>query len=65
MIEINDTDKLNPLWGKLMDMWEERLAVLRRKNDGDLTEFQTAKVRGQIAELRSWMGKDKDKPVIE
>lgn len=38
------------LWKKIKEHLEERIALNRKKNDGDLTPERTAKVRGRIAE---------------
>jgi hypothetical protein len=64
-IEITDSDKLNPLWPKMLSLFEQRIEKLRRDNDGDRTEIETAKLRGRIAELRYLVALNAEKPVIE
>ena len=39
-------------WRAIEDRANLRLEELRKRNDGDLSAEQTAKVRGRIAELR-------------
>jgi hypothetical protein len=59
------SEKLNPaeaqtaLWLKLKGRAEQRLQALRAKNDGNLDPEATAKVRGQIAEVKSFLELDK------
>ena len=62
MIALTPADKLNPLWGKLQEMWTERLALLRGQNDNDRSEVETAKLRGRIAEVKSLLQLDEDPP---
>lgn len=50
------------LWLKIKEHMESRLAVHRRKNDGDLDATQTARIRGRIAELLNLMAMDKPDP---
>ena len=46
-------EKTSPLWHKLKEHYESRLARLREENDGPLDDVETAKLRGKIAEVRS------------
>lgn len=64
-ITISVADKTNPLWGKLMLMWEQRLDELRQTNDRQQTDESTAFLRGRIAEIKSMLGKNDDTPIIE
>ena len=57
---INDTEKGQPLWAKINKHLEDRLDTLRRQNDGDLTEVETARLRGCIQEVKALMGADED-----
>jgi hypothetical protein len=63
-------EKLNPveaqtaLWLKLKGRAEQRLQALRAKNDGNLDVEATAKVRGQIAELKIFLELDKPTTVL-
>lgn len=45
----------SPIWQKLVTHANRRLAVLRGRNDGDLDERKTAKLRGRIAELKVFL----------
>lgn len=49
---LNQADLLSPTWIKLRKHFEERLTEYRAKNDGRLTEIETAHLRGRIAEAR-------------
>lgn len=55
-------ERRSPLWKKLKDHWQERLEVLRKQNDGDRPETETAKLRGQIAECKAllWLERETD-----
>lgn len=46
------------------DYAEARLASLRLKNDGDLDPIQTARLRGQIFELKQLLELDKPPPAV-
>lgn len=63
-IVITPADRTNPLWHKLMRMWQERLNELRMQNDKLQPEESTAMLRGRIAEIKAMIGKD-DEPIIE
>lgn len=52
-LELNDRDLQSELWLKLLPYLAARLALLRRKNDTNLTIEQTAALRGQIAEVKN------------
>lgn len=39
-------------WEKIKKHYEERLNILRAKNDGHLSEIDTAFLRGQITECK-------------
>lgn len=62
---ITQGDKSSPTWGKLKAHLMERRDKLRAKNDNDLNEYDTAKLRGQIAEVTALINMDKDRPVID
>lgn len=42
-------------WKALVDKYETRLDDLRKRNDGDLSDIQTAKLRGRIHEIREFL----------
>lgn len=58
-------ERNDPLWLKLKAEYESRLAQLRKDNDKDMSETETAKLRGRIAELRRIIDMGAEKPVIE
>ena len=64
-IQINAADRMNPLWPKVMDLLTQRLGELRVQNDRDMTEAQTANLRGRIAEIKALMAQNNDTPIID
>ena len=55
-----EPDFTSDTWKALVIRYESRLEDLRRKNDGDLNEIQTAKIRGRINEIREFLALAKD-----
>ena len=56
-MNLTETEKNSALWQKISNYLSERLYSLRVYNDGDiniLTDVQTATVRGQIKEVKSF-----------
>jgi len=45
-------ERRSPLWRKLNEYFERRLSEMRKQNDGDKSETDTANLRGRIAELK-------------
>lgn len=64
-IVIDDGEKLTPLWTKLMAHWQARLDRLYIHLSGNLDEQETAKVRGQIAEIRANLNLNKVRPTVD
>jgi hypothetical protein len=52
-------------WMRFRQFAIERLEELRQRNDGDLDEAETQRVRGQIAELKHWLALDHPTPTLE
>lgn len=50
-----EPDFTSDTWKALVIRYKSRLESLRRKNDGDLNEVQTAKLRGRINEIREFL----------
>lgn len=50
------------VWLKLKARTEERLAMLRSRNDGNLTFEETLKLRGRIAELKEFLALENPAP---
>ena len=51
--EIADTDKSSAQMQRLKKLLEDRLSVLRKKNDDALAVEETARTRGAIAEVKA------------
>ena len=64
-IVVTDGEKVTPLWQKLMKHWQARLDKLYIHLSRDLTEQETAKIRGQIAELRACLNLGKAQPKVD
>lgn len=65
-IKFTDGDKAQPVWNKLQEYWAARLDVLRKTNDDpQLTEQQTAALRGEIKQLKAFIALNQDAPEIE
>lgn len=62
---LTEADKRSELWLALMTRMESRIEALRRENEGDLNEAQTANKRGRIAELRAMLALHKDQPNLD
>lgn len=52
-------------WQKIRKYAEERLELLRKRNDADMEERKTARLRGQIRELKNLLALDKPVPETE
>ena len=50
-----EPDFTSDTWKALVARYESRLEDLRRRNDGDLNDVQTAKLRGRINEIREFL----------
>tara|TARA_R110000868_G_scaffold319759_1_gene580696 strand:+ start:1407 stop:1622 length:216 start_codon:yes stop_codon:yes gene_type:complete len=62
---LTDGEKRHPLWVRLSAHFEERLALLRRRNDAVQPEAQTAALRGEITCLKGIIALGKDSPPID
>lgn len=64
-LRLTAVDRANPLWRALADHYTERLALLRAQNDSRTkTEMETAYLRGQIAEVKAFLGLADERPVV-
>lgn len=52
------------LWLKLKKHMQERVDVLRAKNDGDLDTTETARLRGRIAAIKELIALEDHSPFI-
>jgi hypothetical protein len=60
---LSDGERSHPLWVRLRAHLESRLALLRAKNDGALTEYETATLRGQIKCLKGLIALGDNPPI--
>ena len=59
---LSPSDKLNPLWVRLMSHWNARLEQHRTQLEGNKSETDTAIFRGRIAEIRACMRLNEEVP---
>jgi hypothetical protein len=52
-LELSRNDRNSPLWLRIEGYLNARIELHRRRNDADLAPDQTARLRGQIAELKN------------
>lgn len=52
-------ERHSALWRALMRRCEDRLTELRQSNDADRDPEATARIRGQIAEVKAFLALDK------
>lgn len=64
-IILTEGDKMSSAWAKLQKYMDQRLVMLLGQLEGDKDPIQTAKLRGNIAELRALQALGKDHPFIE
>lgn len=62
---LTNSERQSGLWMRLETHFKDRVERLRKQNDGDLNEIQTAKLRGQIATFEALLLLGKDMPPIE
>ena len=63
--DLTEGDLVSPTWGKLKRHLDDRLKVLRVQLEQDLDEIKSAKIRGQIAEVKAILGLAAGRPVID
>jgi len=61
-LAFTNEDRLSGTWAKIKARLEQRLASQRAKNDGDLTETQTQRLRGSIQEIKYLLAMGDVKP---
>lgn len=52
-MNLTEGEKNHPVWQKIEAHLQNRVIILRAKNDGPLDPLQTATIRGQIAEAKA------------
>ena len=62
---LNAAEKNNLLWKKLKSHYEEKLEACRKQNDGELDPIQTAKLRGRIVEIKSFLALENPPPSLK
>lgn len=60
VFELTRQEQDSAVWQKLKTHLETRLEVMRKRNDGDLSEVETGRLRGQIAFAKELLGLDQD-----
>ena len=64
-IKINEIEAKSATWLKIEAWATERIMAFRKRNDGDLDEIATAKLRGKIAALNELLDLARPNPVIK
>jgi hypothetical protein len=59
--ELTAEDLMSGTWRRLQKHLNERLAMLRMRNDSEMSDHETAKVRGQIAEIKALLALGREK----
>jgi hypothetical protein len=63
---LTEGEKSHPLWMRLKSHFIDKLEVCRAKNDDpNLTEAQTAALRGQIATLKTLISLGDSRPLTD
>lgn len=64
-LTLTKDERESPLWERLVEHHEKRLAVLRAKNDASLDAEETASLRGQIKEVKVFLALGIEEPEFE
>ncbi len=62
---LTEAEKHSSLWQKLKADWEARLAQLRADNDKTISDAETVRLRGRIAEIKRNLDLGREKPKDE
>ena len=62
--ELTEGDLVSPTWGKIKRHLDSRLAHLREQLEQDVSEQKSARIRGQIAEVKLFLGLADDRPIL-
>lgn len=60
---LSEFERHHAVWVKINKHLLDRMEILRSKNDGDLDQFETAKLRGRIAELKGLIALGEPSPI--
>ena len=63
--ELSAGERATPLWVRLRAHLIDKLNTARARNDGMLSEQETAALRGQIRTLKSLISLGDDRPIID
>lgn len=63
VFEISIADRQSALWQRYVDYLQKRLEELRKLNDHDATEVETALLRGRIAEVKTLLSINDDESI--
>ncbi len=63
--ELSDGEKVSPAWLKIQRYLDQRLSTLHSALESDLPADLTAKIRGQIVEVKSLKAMAIARPIIE
>lgn len=64
-LKLLESERKSALWLKLEKHINERIDVMRRRNDGDLDDRETARLRGKIAAFKELLELGQDPPQLE
>ena len=64
MEKLTESERQSAVWLKLKEHYEERLNVLRMKNDNLLDEITTASLRGEIRMIKQFLAIGIDAPLV-
>lgn len=59
-MKLESQDIRTALWLRLVDHHRVQLAVLRSRNDGDLSPEQTQYLRGRIAQIKAFLALERE-----
>lgn len=62
---LTQLERESPLWLRLTEEIEARIELLRRKNDGDIGELETANLRGRIAAYKALLDLNKEQLLVD
>lgn len=64
-MKLTTSERDTDLWRKISAELDARLKQLRAENDKSMSEAETEKLRGRIAEVKNFISMGVEKPVIE
>lgn len=59
---LTNIEKQSALWSRIRDELHAKLSLLRSRNDGDLDQFETARLRGKIAAIKELLAWEEPNP---